>query len=68
VVEHPEERCAGERALDGPLDGDVEVAFAVDDPLGVRLGGRAVADGQPARGAIEQVGEEHDADLPARAA
>ena len=54
---------AGERALHGRLAGDPELVLEIHDPVGVRLSDVELTDGDPARGAVDEVGEEEHADL-----
>jgi len=67
VVEEPEDPGAGQRVLDRRLVRDAEVLLDADDPLGVVLRGREIADERPARGAVDEVGEKEEPDLATRA-
>ena len=65
VVEDPQRDGAVERALDRRLGGHAEVVLEIHDPVGVRLGAGEVADREPAGDAVDEVGEEEEADLRA---
>ena len=65
VVEQPQQPRALESALDAVLDVDAERLLQRDDVLGVGDGHVHVADGDPASGAVERVGEGEQRQLTA---